>query len=72
MEPLKLADLLEREHGVLTRPGLHCAPLAHKHLGTVALGGTTRLSFGPFLSPADVEYAAGALTKIASESFAAI
>ncbi len=70
MEPLKLADLLERDHGILTRPGLHCAPLAHKHLGTVGAGGTTRLSFGPFLSVGDVQYVAGALAKIAAESFA--
>ena len=26
MEPAKLADVLEKEFGILTRPGLHCAP----------------------------------------------
>lgn len=68
IDPLKLADLLESDFGILTRAGLHCAPLAHKHLGTLDSGGTTRLSFGPFLSLPDVTYAADALCKIALES----
>ena len=45
MNPMVLADQLENEYGILTRAGLHCAPLAHKHLGSVESGGTTRLSF---------------------------
>ena len=68
-EPLQLAQRLENEFGILTRPGLHCAPLAHKHLGTVNAGGTTRLSFGPFLTPLDVKYAADALATIALENY---
>jgi len=68
MEPMKLAEQLEREFGILTRAGLHCAPLAHQHLGTVARNGTTRLSFGPFISETDVRDAASALVKIASAS----
>jgi cysteine desulfurase family protein len=71
MEPLKLAQLLEEEFGVLTRAGLHCAPLAHTHLGTVGSGGTTRLSFGPFLEVPDIEYVSNALAAIALRDFAA-
>ncbi len=72
--PLRLAERLENEFGILTRPGLHCAPLAHKHLGTINTeggSGTTRLSFGPFLSVLDVQYAANALSSIALESYVA-
>jgi selenocysteine lyase/cysteine desulfurase len=69
-EPMALANRLEAEYGILTRPGLHCAPLAHKHLGTAAGGGTTRLSFGPFLTVQDVKYAADALGQIALETYA--
>ncbi len=65
MGPGKLADRLENEFGVLSRAGLHCAPFAHEHLGTVACGGTTRLSFGPFLTVFDVKYIADALASIA-------
>jgi cysteine desulfurase family protein len=71
-EPLALAKRLEEEYGILTRPGLHCAPLAHQHLGTVSSGGTTRLSFGPFLSVLDVKYAADALAQVAMERLSGV
>jgi selenocysteine lyase/cysteine desulfurase len=71
MEPLALAKKLEEEFGILTRPGLHCAPLAHTHLGTVETGGTTRLSFGAFLNLPEVQYAGDALAQIALEQVGA-
>jgi cysteine desulfurase / selenocysteine lyase len=71
-DPLKLAGRLEEEFGILTRAGLHCAPLAHKHLGTAESGGTTRLSFGPFLTVLDVKYVADALATIALEKFSMV
>ena len=43
--PDRVALALEREHGILCRPGLHCAPAAHRHLGTLPEG-TVRLSPG--------------------------
>ena len=58
--PLDLSGALEAEFGVLTRPGLHCAPLIHEAIGTTARR-TTRFSFGPFLSKQDVKYATDAL-----------
>jgi cysteine desulfurase/selenocysteine lyase len=64
--PTDLAAALEKDFGILTRPGLHCAPLIHEALGTTAFGGTTRLSFGPFLSKQDVKYATDALADVAS------
>lgn len=62
--PQALSDILEQEYGILTRSGIHCAPLAHQTLGTHTLGGTTRFSFGPFLSKQDVKYACDALGQI--------
>ncbi len=62
----ELAVILETTYGILTRPGIHCAPLAHAAFGTADCGGTTRLSFGPFLSKQDVKYATDALAEIAS------
>ena len=64
-EPYELAAVLESQYGILTRPGLHCAPLAHAALKTTECGGTTRFSFGPFLSVQDVKYATDALAEIA-------
>jgi len=39
------ADALAKRYGVMTRSGLHCAPLAHKALGTFPRG-AVRFSFG--------------------------
>ena len=68
IEPYALAARLEAEYGILTRSGLHCAPLIHRVLGTIDSGGTTRFSFGPFLTEQDVQYAADALAQIAASS----
>jgi selenocysteine lyase/cysteine desulfurase len=64
--PTELAGQLEEEYGILTRPGLHCAPLIHQAIGTATFGGTTRLSFGPFLTQQDVKFACDALAEIAA------
>ncbi len=66
-QPQTLSDILENQYGILTRSGLHCAPLAHKTFGTHTLGGMTRLSFGPFLTSQDVKYASDALGQICLE-----
>ena len=64
-EPAELAAVLEEQFGLLTRPGLHCAPFAHKILGTFDAGGSVRFSTGPFITTDDVEYATNALAQIA-------
>ena len=63
-DPGALADSLENEFGILSRAGLHCAPLAHRTMGTADRGGTTRLSFGPYVTPQDVKYACDALAHL--------
>ena len=40
-----VGDRLEQEFGILTRCGLHCAPNAHRTLGTYPQG-TVRFSLG--------------------------
>jgi cysteine desulfurase family protein len=64
-DPHELSAVLEGRFGILTRSGIHCAPLAHEALGTSSGGGATRFSFGPFLSKQDVKYATDALAEIA-------
>jgi cysteine desulfurase / selenocysteine lyase len=64
-DPHELSSILESQFGILTRSGIHCAPLAHAAIGTLELGGTTRFSFGPFLTPQDVNFATDALAQIA-------
>jgi len=43
----ELALWLDRKHGIQLRPGLHCAPAAHRRLGSFPAG-TLRAGFGPF------------------------
>ncbi|MDR2302289.1 MAG: aminotransferase class V-fold PLP-dependent enzyme [Deltaproteobacteria bacterium] len=61
-----LAGALEREHGILTRAGLHCAPLTHRALGTFP-GGSVRFSFGPFNTPEEIQTGAKALKALARQ-----
>jgi selenocysteine lyase/cysteine desulfurase len=65
-EPAELSALLETECSILTRSGMHCAPLAHETIGTHADGGTTRLSFGAFNTLADVDRCVQALATLSS------
>ena len=58
------AELLEERYGILTRCGLHCAPSAHKTLGTFP-GGTVRFSLGFANTEDDVLAAAAAIREIA-------
>lgn len=63
----EIGYLLEDQFGILTRSGLHCAPLAHQAIGTFPQG-TVRLSPGYFTSTADVDYLVDALKEIISFS----
>ncbi|HXE52929.1 MAG TPA: aminotransferase class V-fold PLP-dependent enzyme, partial [Tepidisphaeraceae bacterium] len=65
-DPHELSAILESSYGILTRSGIHCAPLAHEAIGTASTGGTTRFSFGPFVTKQDVKFATDALAQIAS------
>lgn len=63
---LGLSDLayrLESEYGILTRVGLHCAPSAHKTLGTFPTG-TVRFSFGLTNTEEEIDTAVSALRAI--------
>ena len=54
---------LDREYGIMTRVGMHCAPNAHRALGTFPKG-TIRFSFGYFNSEEEIDAAVEALRKI--------
>jgi len=67
-QPVALSELLEERFGILTRSGVHCAPLAHETIGTRHRGGTTRFSFGPFLTEDDVRYAGQAVQQLCRQT----
>lgn len=53
---------LFKDFGIMTRCGLHCAPAAHRTLGTFPQG-TVRFSFSHFNSLQDVDYVLGILRR---------
>ncbi len=55
---------LDQQQGIMTRVGLHCAPLAHRAMGT-SPDGTVRLSMGYFNTAEEVDYVCNALQKLA-------
>lgn len=58
-----LAYQMEQEHGIISRSGLHCAPLAHEGLGILRQG-SCRISLGCFTTEHDVEQAVRAVYDI--------
>lgn len=54
-DPQELAALLEVSGNVQCRAGLHCAPRMHEALGTLAAGGTVRLSPGWSTTDAQID-----------------
>jgi cysteine desulfurase / selenocysteine lyase len=62
-----VARLLDDEWGVMTRAGLHCAPAAHRSLGT-APDGTLRLSWGYDTTEEQIDIAAEALRTVATRA----
>jgi cysteine desulfurase family protein len=66
--PAQLSATLDREYNIAIRPGLHCAPYVHRHLGTIP-GGTARFSFGYFNTIDEIDYCINALQRIAIGHF---
>ena len=65
-DPATVAALLDRRYGICVRSGYHCAPAAHRALGTLDAG-TVRFSPGWFNTPADIDAAISAMKEIAGE-----
>lgn len=61
----EIAFQLEQKYGVLTRSGLHCAPNAHRTLGT-GTRGTVRFSLGHSTTEAEVDAALRAVRALAA------
>ena len=62
----EVSYILDQEYDIAVRPGLHCAPLAHKTIGTLEQG-VVRFSFGIFNSHEEIDYCIKALKEIAKE-----
>jgi cysteine desulfurase family protein len=61
----QVGQLLDVEHDVIVRTGLHCAPLVHEGIGTADIDGAVRFSVGAFTTEEDVDRAIAAVDDIA-------
>jgi len=64
MEAGDVGTMLDVDHNVATRTGLHCAPLVHQQLGTADIHGAVRFSIGAFNTEADIDAALEGLRAI--------
>jgi cysteine desulfurase / selenocysteine lyase len=53
IDPGALSHILDRDYGIMTRPGVHCAPMAHNTIGSFPHG-TCRFSIGAFNTEDDI------------------
>ncbi len=61
-----VGTLLDVDHGIACRTGLHCAPLVHESLGTARIKGAVRFGLGPFNTEAHVDAAVAAVAAVAA------
>lgn len=66
--PEEVAYALDEMYGIMVRAGLHCAPCAHRTIGTIATG-TVRASIGYFNHQQDIECLLEALKSIADKLY---
>lgn len=66
LSPAEVSQALDERYGILTRPGLHCAPAAHWTLKTFP-DGAVRFSFSFFNDTGDVTAALEALEELVRE-----
>jgi len=62
----EVSYILDEEYNIGVRSGLHCAPLAHKTVGSFKQG-AVRFSFGPFNTHEEIEMGVKAIKKISKE-----
>jgi cysteine desulfurase/selenocysteine lyase len=65
--PSELSAVLDEQFGIMTRAGMHCAPLIHRSLGTEPHG-TVRVSLGATSTARDTDALIRAVTVITSRS----
>lgn len=65
LEAGDVGTMLDVDHNVATRTGLHCAPLVHQQLGTIDIHGAVRFSIGAFNTETDIDAAIAGVQQIA-------
>lgn len=65
LEAAEVGTMLDVDHEVATRTGLHCAPLVHQQLGTAKIKGAVRFSIGAFNTEEDIDAAVAGVRAVA-------
>jgi len=63
MDSSEVSNILDSKYHIATRPGFHCAPLAHKAIGTYKTG-LVRLSPGYFTTPDEIQYTVDSINEL--------
>ncbi len=66
MDAADVGTMLDVDHDIACRTGLHCAPLVHEQLGTMKRRGAVRFGIGPFNTEEHIAKAIDAVREIAS------
>jgi cysteine desulfurase/selenocysteine lyase len=66
IQPSEVGLRLDEEYGIMCRVGLHCAPAAHRTVGTFPVG-TVRFGLGAFNTSEEVDAALTAVEQLARE-----
>jgi cysteine desulfurase family protein len=66
VEASNTGTIIDVEHDIACRTGLHCAPLVHEHLGTVDIHGAVRFGIGPFNTEQHIDAAIEAVKEVAA------
>ncbi len=64
MSSTAIGDILDADHHICVRTGLHCAPRIHGELNTVKSEGAVRIAPGYFTEDEDIDHLISALTAI--------
>jgi cysteine desulfurase/selenocysteine lyase len=66
MDAGDVGTMLDVDHDIACRTGLHCAPLVHEQLGTAKIRGAVRFGIGPFNTEEHIQAAVDAVREISS------
>ncbi|MDO9694218.1 MAG: aminotransferase class V-fold PLP-dependent enzyme [Candidatus Latescibacteria bacterium] len=66
MEAADVGTMLDVDHDIACRTGLHCAPMVHEHLGTDKIHGSVRFGIGPLNTVEQIDTALAAVGEIAT------
>ena len=65
LEAGDVGTMLDVDHSIACRTGLHCAPMVHEQLGTDKVHGGVRFGIGPFNTEAHIDAAIAAVAQVA-------